>query len=79
MVGLQQSVLGALVEVVVDRQVAEVEDQVAHPGVLPVHQDGVIGPGVGGRHVARQQIVVTGDRTIEGQGLGDPVHQVLSL
>ena len=37
-VAAQEALLRACVELVVDGQVAEVEKRVAHPGVLPVHE-----------------------------------------
>ena len=64
-VGLEQRALAVLVERVVDREVRQVEERVAHPGVLPVHDPD---PLAVVDEVGRQQVVVTGDHAAPPHG-----------
>ena len=74
-VGLEQAVLGGRVELVVDGQVAEIEQPMAHSGVLPVDEDCGRRIAAAGEEVGREQIVVAGDGIGERQDLGDASGQ----
>ncbi len=69
-VGAQQALVGGLVEVVVDGQVAEVEARVAHARVLPVDDQQPVAI-VRADDVAREQVVVAGTRAPQRQRGGD--------
>ena len=62
-VGGQQPLLVVVGELVVDREVAEIEPAVAHAGVLPVDQVDAV---VSGQEVRPEQVVVAGHRLVAG-------------
>ena len=62
-VGLEQLRLLVVVELVVDREVAEVEPAVAHPRVLPVDQLDALAVA---QEVRGQQVVVGRHRLVAG-------------
>jgi threonine dehydratase len=74
-VGAQQALLGVGVEAVVDREVAEVEQTVAHARVLPVDQQHA--PAIWlANDVLSKQVVVTGTRIVKRKHAGDsPRHR----
>ena len=56
----EQALVGLVAEFAVDAEVAEIEEDVVHPGVLEIEQPH---PVVGEQHVAGQQIVVAGNES----------------
>ena len=64
-VGGEQRLLVGLVELVVDREVGEVEVAVAHPRVLPVDDPEALAVG---DEVGREQVVVAGHGLVLGAG-----------